>query len=266
LPNIKLIAIDLDGTLVHNAHDIPERNLAALKMVMDQGVAVAIATGRMHTSARQFVSRLGIGSSTPIISYNGAMVRLPDATEPLLHVPLPADLAAEIVQYSVEQQFHLNYYLDDIMYSTHIDHWGWLYYRRTGDLPRPVGDLRRFTGCEPTKLLVESYPPETDRLLPLLQARFSEKVYVTRSMPEYIEFLNKEASKGAAVKWLAGHLGLQREQVMAMGDMLNDLPMIEWAGIGVAMPRASEAVRAAADFIPEHEEEGVAEALEKFFG
>ncbi len=265
MPDIKLIAIDLDGTLVHDARRIPERNLCALQMVMDQGVTVAIATGRMHSSARDFVGRLGIPHTTPIISYNGAMVRLPDAAEPMLHVTVPPELAAQVVQHSVQERLHLNYFLDDVLYVTHMDHWAWLYQRRTDNHPTIAGDLRRFAGQSPTKLLIAADPPLVADLLAREQALFGDRLYVTRSMPEYIEFLNPEVSKGAAVAWLAGHLGLAREQVMAMGDMLNDLPMIEWAGTGVAMPRAAEAVRAAADFVPEHEEEGVAETLEKFF-
>jgi Cof subfamily protein (haloacid dehalogenase superfamily) len=263
--DLKLIAIDLDGTLVHDAHRIPERNLRALKMVMDQGVTVAIATGRMHSSARDFVERLGIPLTTPIISYNGAMVRLPDAPEPLLHVPVPADLAAQVVQHTVQERLHLNYFLDDVLYVTHVDHWARLYQSRAGTVPTPVGDLRRFNGRTPTKLLIATPPPTALDLFAREQALFGDRLYVTHSMPEYIELLNPEVSKGHAVAWLAGHLGLQREQVMAIGDMLNDLPMIEWAGTGVAMPRAVEAVRAAAQFVPEHEEEGVAETLEKFF-
>ena len=265
MSDIKLIAIDLDGTLVHNAREIPERNLAALKRVMAQGVTVAIATGRMHSSAEQFVTRLGL-EGTPLISCNGAMVRVHGDAEPLLHVPVPADLAAAVVQHSVEEQLHLNYFLDGELYVTHMDHWARLYQSRTGNLPIPLGDLRRFDGQSPTKLLIAAGPHEVDALLPREQALFGDRLYVTRSMPEYIEYLNPAVSKGAAVEWLAAHLGLQREQVMAMGDMLNDLPMIEWAGIGVAMPKAEAAVREAADFVPEHEEEGVAEALERYFG
>lgn len=263
--DIKLITIDLDGTLVH--HDqIPERNIRALRMVQDKGITVAIATGRMHASAQQFVSRLGIGADTPIVSYNGAMIRCPGESEPMRHVPLPAELAAEIVQYGIEKKFSMNYYLDDRLYVLRVDHWARLYQRRTNDTPVPVGDFRRFAGNAPTKLLVTAYPHDVDGLLPALQAQFSDRVYVTRSMPEYIEFLNKEASKGSAVEWLAAHMGLQREQVMAIGDNLNDQPMIAWAGVGVAMPKAHDLTRAAADFVPEHEEEGVAEALEHFFG
>jgi len=265
MSDIRLIAIDLDGTLVHDATRIPERNLAALRRVMDRGVTVAIATGRMHTSARDFVARLGIPHTTPIISYNGAMVRLPDAVEPMLHVPVPADLAAEVVQHAVDDWLHLNYFLDDVLYVTHMDHWSHLYRSRTGNYPVVAGDLRRFKGQSPTKLLVATDPPLAEALLAREQALFGDRLYVTHSMPEYIEFLNPLATKGGALAWLSGHMGLQREQTMAMGDMLNDLPMIEWAGVGVAMPRAIEAVRAAADFVPEHEEEGVAEALEKYF-
>jgi len=265
MPDIKLVAIDLDGTLVHNAREIPERNLRALRMVMDQGVTVAIATGRMHASARDFVERLGIPLTTPIISYNGAMVRLPDATEPLLHVAVPPGLAARVVQHTVEERLHLNYFLNDVLYVTHVDHWARLYQARAGNVPTPVGDLRRFNGEAPTKLLIATPPANAAQLLAREQALFGDHLYVTHSMPEYIELLNPEVSKGAAVAWLAGHLGLARAQVMALGDMLNDLPMIEWAGTGVAMPRAAAAVRAAADFVPEHEEEGVAETLEKYF-
>ena len=263
--DIKLIAIDLDGTLVHDATRIPERNLQAVQKVLDRGITVAIATGRMHESAVTFVSRLGL-HGMPIISYNGAMVRRPEAAEPMLHVPVPPDLAAEIVAHGVAERYHLNYFLNDILYLTHMDHWGWLYYRRTGNLPHPVGDLRQFAGESPTKILIAAQPDEIARLLPEKQAQFGDRLYVTRSMPEYLEFLNKEASKGAALQWLANHLGVTRDQVMALGDMHNDLPMIEWAGVGVAMPRSEEAVRQAADFVPEDEVEGVAEAFERYLG
>jgi Cof subfamily protein (haloacid dehalogenase superfamily) len=263
LSDIKLIALDLDGTLVHDAKRIPEANLQAVKRAMARGITVAIATGRMHSSAETFVSRLGL-EGTPLISYNGAMVRVPGAAEPMLHVAVPPDLAALVVQHAVEEGFHLNYFLNDVLYVTHMDHWAWLYHSRTGNFPVLAGDLRRFNGESPTKLLIAARPADVDGLLPREQALFGDRLYVTRSMPEYIEFLNPAASKGAALKWLAEHLGLAREQVMAMGDMLNDLPMIEWAGIGVAMPDAEEVVRAAADFVPGSSEEGVAEAIAKF--
>lgn len=263
--DIKLIALDLDGTLVHDATRISEANLQAVRRAMERGVTVAIATGRMHSSAEVFVSRLGL-QGTPLISYNGAMVRVPGAAAPLLHVPVPADLAAEVLQHAVDEWYHLNYFLDDVLYVTHMDHWSWLYHRRTGNFPVLAGDLRKLAGTTPTKLLIAARPQEVPALLAREQALFGDRLYVTRSMPEYIEFLNPEASKGAALRWLAGHLGLERENVMAMGDMLNDLPMIEWAGTGVAMPEAEELVRAAADFIPDSAEEGVAEAIAKFVG
>jgi len=265
MPDIRLIALDLDGTLVHDARRIPERNLAAVRRAMDQGVTVAIATGRMHSSAETFVERLGL-QGTPLISYNGAMIRVPGETAPLYHVTVPPDLARQVVQHSVDEQLHLNYFLDDVLYVTHMDRWAHLYRARTNNWPALAGDLRRFDGQSPTKLLIAAYPHQIDQLLPREQELFGDRLYVTRSMPEYIEYLNPAVSKGAALEWLAGHLGLQREQVMAMGDMLNDLPMIQWAGIGVAMPTAEEAVRRAADFVPEHEEEGVAEAIARFVG
>jgi len=263
MTDIKLIAVDLDGTLIRDSHHIPERNIKALQKVLAQGVIVAIATGRMHSSACQFVKRLGLGADTPIISYNGAMIRLPEASDPLWHRPLPADLAAEIVEHAVQEQLPLNYFLEDTLYVPRVDYWARLYLRRTGNIPLPAGDLRRFRGKSPTKLIICARPEEAEELLMMEQKRFAPRAYVTRSMPEYIEFLHPEANKGVALQWLATYYGVSRENVMALGDMLNDLPMIEWAGIGVAMPHAAEAVRAAADFVPGDPEAGVAEALEK---
>lgn len=261
--DIRLIATDLDGTLLDENGEVSPANAEALADAVAAGITVCIATGRSHASASRFARELGIGDSI-VISYNGAMVRRVAEDEPLLHVPVDAGLASAIVHHCISERLHLDYFIDDNLYVTHVDYWARLYLARTGDMPIPVGDLRQFDGRTPTKLLVSADPDLVKDLFPREQARWAGKLFVTHSLPEYIEYLNPEATKGSALQWLAAHLQIQMEQVMGMGDQLNDLPMIQSAGIGVAMPGAAERVKEDADYVAASAAEGVAEAIRHY--
>lgn len=263
MPHIRLIGIDLDGTLVMNSHEVSERNIAAIRAATARGVTVALATGRPHVSAEQFAERLGL-DGVPIISFNGAIVRRPGEREAMFEAPVPADLAAAIVEDCVAHRRHIHYYLADTMYVTRMSHWALLYARRTGLVPVTAGDMRRFAGRAPIKILVCLAPEEAPDMLSEEQERYGDRLIVTRSMPEYIEYLSREAGKGKALAWLAGQMGIPMEQTMGLGDMLNDLELVEMSGLGVAMPHAPEAVKAAAQYVAESGPEGVAEAIEKF--
>ena len=139
-----------------------------------------------------------------------------------------------------------------------------LYWQRTGIVPEPAGDLRRFDGQQPIKLLAIADPAEIPGILQEGQDRYGDRLIVTRSMAEYVEYLSVQAGKGKALAWLADHLGIPMEQTMGMGDMLNDLELIEMAGIGVAMADAQEPVKAAAQFVAQSPRDGVAEAIEHY--
>ncbi len=260
MPDIRLIAVDLDKTLLDEDLRVPERNRAALAAAAERGVTVAIATGRTHESAARFARRLGLDA--PVISYNGAMIRRLDDPEPMRHVRLPAQLAAEIVELLVRDMTDFVYFLDGELYVQRFDHWARGYLARTGDLPRVAGDIRRFAGAEPTKLLLLGTPEQTLERYELFTARFGERIYATISLPEYMEILAPEATKATALRWLAGHLGVPIENTMALGDSLNDLEIVQAAGVGVFMPTAEEHLRAQADFVPSDPRAGVAEAVE----
>jgi Cof subfamily protein (haloacid dehalogenase superfamily) len=259
---IRLVAMDLDGTLVTGGHIIPERNAQAIAEARRRGVHIILASGRMHHSTTEFALRLGLDDE-PIISYNGAMVKTAETGELLLHDPVPADLADEILGYCVAKGLHIHYYLDDVMYVTRMSHYAIDYYERTGSVPVPVGDVRRFSGNAPTKVLVLAPPDEAEALLDEGRRRWEDRVYVTRSLPEYVEYLNPTATKGRALEFVAEHLGIPLDATLACGDMINDQPMVEVAGIGVAMAHSPEPVRAVADYVTSEGTEGVAEAIEK---
>ena len=260
---INLIGIDLDGTLVQDSTQVSERNIRAIRAAAERGVTVAIATGRPHVSAEQFVERLGL-HDTPIISFNGAMVRKPGGSEPMLLRPVAPDLAVQVVQFCVDRRLHIHYYLGDTMYVTRNSYWARLYGSRTGLPSITAGDMRRFDGQAPIKILVCLPPDDVPALLAEGQQTFGDHLYVTRSMPEYVEFMSRDAGKGKALQWLAAHLGIPADQTMGMGDMLNDLELVELCGFGVAMPHAQDPVKAAAQYVAKSGPEGVGEAIEKF--
>ncbi|HEY3397993.1 MAG TPA: Cof-type HAD-IIB family hydrolase [Armatimonadota bacterium] len=259
----KLIAVDLDGTLLSPDLSVSPENLAAIRQAEAQGAVVAIVTGRSFPSAYRIAAHLGL-LETPLVCFNGAVIRRPDTGETLYEQLVPAELAEEVVTLCAARHLHLNYYLGDEMYVSADDHWSRLYCERTGLECLPVDDLHQFDGRAPIKLLVVDAPEVIDRLLPELEQRFAGRLYITRSMAEYVEFLPLDASKGVALDWLAAHFEVPRERVMAAGDRLNDLPLLEHAGFPVAMPEADPPLRDAAVFIPSDQATGVAQGIAEF--
>ena len=259
----KLIALDLDGTLLSEPDlTISPENLAAIDHARAEGALVAIVTGRPYRSALAVLGQLTLRA--PIVVFNGAVIRLPDFGETLYEKLMPADLAAEVVQECVNRRLHLQYYLGDEMYVPRLSAKARLYDRRAGISSTPAGDLRRFNGQQPVKLLIVDKPETITELTVEFQARWGDRLYVTRSMDEYVEFMNCEVSKGHALAWLIERFHLAPECTMAAGDRMNDLPLLQAAGHAVAMPDAEAELKVHADFVATKQASGVAEGIEWF--
>jgi len=257
----RLAAIDLDGTLLGPTHEISPRNHLAVTELVRRGVTCVIASGRMHEATTQFADALTLPG--PIISYNGALVRVHVSGEVWTHSRVPAEIAAEIVRYCKERGHHLNYYLDDHLFVARRGEWAEFYLRQTGSPMEERGDLLQFAGKEPTKLILIDTPDVTAGLLDTFHDRFGASLYITRTNPEYLEFMNAKANKGEALKLVAGRLGVRREETIAFGDGTNDISMLQWAGFSVAMGSSVPEVLEAAGYIaPPCEEDGLASAIE----
>ena len=265
---IRLIAIDLDGTLFGEDLVISPANRAAIAAAQARGVAVTLATGRMFRSARPYARDLGI--TTPLICYQGALIRDPVTEATLFHRPLAQPLAREVIALVQAQGLHPNVYLDDTLYADALNPGTEFYSRLNGGLPiHPVGDLTAFLrrrGGDPTKLsVVLADEPATDALVAELHAHFGDRLYATKSYPIFAEALNATVDKGRALRTLAAHLGIAPEETLAIGDGSNDLPLLQAAGIGVAMGQAHATVRAAAHHVTSPlAEDGVAAAITRF--
>ncbi len=223
-----------------------------------------IASGRMHEATVRFADELGL--KEPIISYNGAMVKDPVSNEIWRHITMPASCAEEITRFCIENGCHLNYYLDGHLYIREMSPWAKLYLDQTNSPYEILPDFESLYGSSPTKLILINSPEETNRLLSQFKEKYGDRLYITKSNPEYLEFMNPAATKASALEYLANRLGVAREEVIAFGDGGNDLPMIQWAGMGVAMYQARTAVKDAADRIaPPETEGGLGAFIEQLF-
>ena len=266
---IRLIALDLDGTLLDGGKGVPAENRAALQAAVEGGATVVLASGRMTPSIAPYADVLGI--DVMILGYNGARVvgTAAEGRPVLVDVPLPSSCADEVIDYHEANGVQLNYYLDDMLYSRDDDSMrpmAELYVGRTRSPITYVESLQRFKGNDPTKLILMAEEPERNRLhdefLPTLDGRAK----LIKTDPEYLEFLNVDIDKGVALNMLCDTLGIPIEESMACGDGDNDAEMIAAAGVGVAMANASEKSLAAADYVTTHDHNaaGVAEAVHKF--
>ncbi|HEX8221529.1 MAG TPA: Cof-type HAD-IIB family hydrolase [Chloroflexia bacterium] len=264
---IKLLALDLDGTLFADDLVISERTRGAIGSAQAGGVLVTLATGRMFTSARRIADDLGIDA--PLICYQGALVQHSRTGEMLYHKTVPLALTHEIITSTARRGLHLNVYLDDQLYVAHMTE-GARYYSRInyGLELNEVGDLHSWLdaqgGREPTKLVIVTPQEQTDTVLTEFTTEYGARLQVTKSHPRFTEFTNIECSKGRALAFLAAYVGVRREEVMAIGDGHNDLDMLAWAGYGLAMPTAPQPVLDVAHSIclPLHAD-GAAEAIER---
>ncbi|MCK8817205.1 Cof-type HAD-IIB family hydrolase [Natroniella sulfidigena] len=261
----KLVAIDLDDTLLADDLEISKRTVEAIEEAQKQGVRVVIATGRMHSSALPYAKLLGLENE--LITYNGALVKQLVDNQTLYHEPVSAELARQIAKVAQEYDLHINFYLDDLLYVNKAGAEADYYEEVAGIKPILITeDLVDFVDQPSTKILIiENDKAKLKEAFAELTAKFSDSLTITTSKANFIEIMSQEVYKGNTLANLATELGIEAEEVMAIGDSYNDLEMIEYAGLGVAVGNAKEEIKEEADYITgANDEEGVAQVIEKF--
>lgn len=265
---IRLVVLDIDGTIAGESNAISTTVQDVVRAVQDRGIQVAIATGRMFHSALRFYEALNL--DLPLMAYQGALIQEPKTGTVHRHWTLAKPTALQLLDYfeQVDFQQHLSVhaYVNDRLYVREITTESQLYSDRTGVTLFPVGDLRNLVQQhEPTKLLALSQTAaHIDSLYTQLRTQYSPaELYLTKSIATFFEATNPLVNKGTAVQYVAETLlGLESHQVLTIGDNFNDVEMLQYAGIGIAMGNAPEPVKAIADWIaPDVESNGAAIAL-----
>lgn len=253
----RLLALDLDGTVIGPGSALSPRVKRVVERVLDRGVVVTLATGRVFGSALPFAQELGIRD--PIISSQGAMIRAP-LKRPLAEWTIPLALARELIAVAREAGVKVSAYMGDTVYSEGQSPWVY----PTSVEVKVMEDLSSCLPGEPHKMRFEGGEEVIRTLEPLLWEQFRGLINLARPDRFSLQATHHEASKGQGLAYLARHLGIPREEVMAIGDYDNDVDMVACAGLGVAVGNASPRLLAVADeIVPPFNEGGAVVAIER---
>ena len=260
---VRLVAVDLDGTLLDSNRSISEENVRAVMEARENGVMVVIATGRMHCTAVSATAP--IGDDLPIASYNGALLNMTARGPELWRIPVPPSEGGRIARLLFEKGIAFHAYFDDQMYAPRMSQYTAEYEAKYGARSMILEDIDEYGRRESLKYLVLVAPEELDAVEPVVRSVAGESLTVMRSQPGLLEIISSRASKGQALRHLADHFGISISETMAIGDSENDIDMFSTAGIAVAMGNAPEYVKAASGFVTgSNDESGVAMAFRRF--
>jgi len=264
-------AFDLDGTVLRRDLKITPRTRAALEALRERGMRLVVATGRRFEGAREHAGRLGFADGDPLICYGGSMVRRMNGGETLLHFRVQRSVSVEVLEWAAERDLHARVFVDGCI-ITSPDTTASLGHLRRSEEPGvsavdSPADWLRDGGEEPTKLVLVDRPEAVECWLEEARAAFAGRLYVTRSLPHYVEVGGLEGTKSRALQFLLDRWGVDPARTIAFGDADNDIDMLRFAGHGVAVGGMTGEVREAADeVVPDVDEDGVARYVERLLG
>lgn len=263
--DIKLVALDVDGTIMDKRFQISSRVKKAIYAASEKGVRVLIATGRMYSATVPIGRKLGI--ETPLITYQGSLIKeFYKSDKTLLHYDLETELAYRIIQDARQKNLQINIYLDDKLYienespilQEYIDRREIPFYK--------VNSFEERKNFKPTKILVmDSDTAKIERIVGEFKEKFSNELNITKSTDYFCEFINKKCSKADGINFLAKKWGIDQSEIMAIGDHDNDREMLDFAGLGVAMGNSHDNLKEIANYVTDTvNNDGAALAIEKF--
>jgi len=263
-PPIRLVALDLDGTLVGEDLVLRPRVSDAVRRARAAGVQITIVTGRMFQAARPFAERLGI--TGPMVNYQGAAIYDVSSGAVLRETPVRSDVTHDVLRWANEHGVHAQCYADDTLFVEAINR----YSKRYTDLAKvePVlvpSLLEAFATRRTIKIVLVTDSDKADGILAAMRALLGDRAYLTRSHVDFVEVVDPAVNKGEALAFVAEHYGVALDETLAVGDAWNDVPLIDAAGIGVAMGSGPPELFAHADHVVgDVAHDGLAEAIDRF--
>ena len=266
--DIKLVAIDLDGTLLNDAKEVTQRTVASLARLEPRGVHVVIASARPPRSVRHIYRRLRL--TTLQVNYNGALIWDESTRQAFYHQPLAGEVVRQIVIEARRRHPEL-LVSSEILDRWYTDNFDREFARQFGPEssrmfePDVIAPVETFYAMAATKLLLLGSQTIIEPLGRLVADQWASSASVIHIDQGLLQIMDRRCSKAAAVRMVAQHYGLEMSQVMAIGDARNDVPMLEAAGVAVAMDNAHPDTKAVADWIaPSNNDHGVCAALQKY--
>lgn len=263
----KLIALDMDGTLLNSKREISAENKAAIAAARAKGVVVVLASGRPIDGMRAQLQALDmISDNDYVLSYNASLVQKVKSESIIRSHILTGAEAKKLASLARECGVHIHAFSQQKgLITPALNHYTEHESEILG-MPITVIDFAELDDDEQIlKVMMIDQPELLSAAIKQLPESLYAEFTIVQSAPFFLEFLNRESNKGVGVKALADYLGITAEQVICMGDAGNDLHMIEYAGLGVAMANASDEIKAAANHITvSNDQHGVAKVIQEF--
>lgn len=258
---IKLIATDIDGTILIPEGEFKDSVKECISSLCKRGIKVVLVTGRMNAAAVKIAQDLGL--NTPVISYQGGLVV--ENGKKLYERYLTEEQAERVLSWAREEKIHINLYNNDVLY-TEKDCYEIQRYCNNLHTEHTVKNFSEIKKDKVNKLLAIDFSSceRIDKLEKELPKVFPD-LYIIKSNPYFLEFSNPEASKKCAVEFLQNYWGLKKEEILTIGDQNNDIALLKAGGIKIAMGNATEELKKEADYITDTVfNDGFIKAINKF--
>ncbi|MCR5828913.1 MAG: Cof-type HAD-IIB family hydrolase [Lachnospiraceae bacterium] len=258
----RILASDMDGTMLKDDKTISKETQEAVRDFKEDGGYLVIASGRPYPAMTRYLKELE--PNAPMVTYNGAKIVDPKDGRVLFEEGMIEEDAIMIMKEGEKRGHTVIVWTDDILYGNELNKNMEIYVFNTDIVPRKYDDLEFFRGKSVTKIILNDDPEKIAVTMKDMEGSELEGTTWATSGPEYLEFFSDKVSKAVSVDRVAKMLGLGRDEVCAVGDGNNDLAMIEYAGLGVAMENAPKSVRDRADHVTaSNEEDGVAKLIRR---
>lgn len=265
--NEKILVLDIDGTLTTSTKDISPETKKGIMMIQERGHIVMLASGRPTPGMMRYAKELELAKyGGYLLSFNGARIINCKTGEIVYQRTLPRFIIPEIYHFAKEHHCGLITYCGDYVVSgTGMDEYIELEARINGMPVREVDDFLDFVDFDVNKCLMTAPSEEAEKYVVLLQEKFKDTLSIYRSEPFFIEIMPKNVDKATSLDRMLETVGLKREDAICCGDGYNDITMIAYAGIGVAMANARDEVKAVADYVTKsNDEDGLVDVIDKF--
>jgi Cof subfamily protein (haloacid dehalogenase superfamily) len=260
----KMLVLDIDDTLVDDNKNLPAPVAAAVRQAHEKGVMVILCTGRAYSSSKKYMDELGLEGY--IINYGGAQVTEHPSGKIIESIFLEPGLANQIINYAKALGVYIQTYLnEEFFHGDDKSPWPKYYHDLIGVVGHYDPDFEKKDWSETIKLLAITDPDKVSYYLDKFSGHFGDKVRFTSSIRSFIEVNSPLASKGNALKKLCEKLGIDRKEVIAVGDNTIDASMLEYAGLGVCVENGTPDAKASADIIcPSNEDGGVKWVIDQY--
>ena len=261
----KLLAVDIDGTLLNSNFELTEATKEAVEKAIDKGIIFTISTGRPVPGVKYLKELLDLKKDFPVITYNGATVVMSESGKVLFNQKLEEKYVNEIEDLCTQNDTHMIVWSDDKLYMTEVNEYTMDYRSILGTDYTVVEDFREVAAGGITKTIWIDEIEKISKLQDKMQHHFKDKLNCHTSRPYLLEFVGKGASKAAGMEEIGKYYGIDRSEMIAAGDGYNDVSMIKYAGLGIVMGNAPDDIKEIGDFVTlSNDEDGLAYAIDKF--